>query len=109
MIRKSFNLDKYKNAIHRSAVATGDYLTHQLRADAAAHGWNIPSEALSVKYDGSKLNVNVHQDHIEAAHVLEYGNERQRPTAVIRKLSNNTDSANNFLVQHLRDGLGKKL
>jgi hypothetical protein len=82
------------NSIHKDVQRTLPALTSQLRQSAHGHGWPVElSSSLNVGFSNNSFRIE-HPEELKS-HIQdwEYGNERRRPTAVLRKFSNRLDSS----------------
>ena len=101
----------YADAVNQAVQDTAEFLTHQLQASAFNGGWGNTAGSVSVRWNGSKYEVNVPEDNADDAHLLEYGTEGVKPTAVLRKFGKNGSAdkeAQKFLAGRLAQ-LGKDL
>jgi hypothetical protein len=91
---------KLLEASQKAKQDTARYMTGQLRKQALHNGWDADVvSTLHVTHADGKFSAQVHPDHADRAFVHEYGNERVRPTAVIRKFMNDPQHVNNaFMV-----------
>jgi len=65
-------------------------MTADLRSHALEAGWHPDVVAhMHVEHNNGEFSVKVHPDYHSRAFTHEYGDETARPTAVIRKYSNN--------------------
>jgi len=96
------------SAVEQAAKHTSRYMTGQLRKEAKASGWprHIVGN-MGVVYDDKKFQVHVHDRHLSEAQDLEYGTERSRPTAAIRRSSNRTKEAEKFFIGALHKIVGE--
>lgn len=93
-----------RKASNKASQDTASFMTHQLRLSALQHGWDRDVvENTHVEYSGKKFTVKVHGDYADRAFVHEYGSETQRPTAVIRKYTNDTAVAEGTLVSQINE------
>lgn len=94
-------------AIEQAAHDTAVHLTADLRQRANAAGWHPEVAAnLHVSYDGNSFKAHVHPDYADAAHVLEYGSENTRPTAVLRKFSQETHNSSRVMAHNVHHHAG---
>jgi hypothetical protein len=100
----------FSEALHKAAQDTAAYMTFDVRRSARSHGWQ-PHEvsSLRVRYSDGNFNINAEGEHKEAALTKEYGTEQARPTAVIRKYSNNPGKSADVLIQQLKKYRGGRL
>jgi hypothetical protein len=95
-------ISKVKEAIQKSTGDVASSLTTKLRESALEHGWDRDVVAnLHVVHNNGSFDVHVHPDYKDRAFVHEYGNESVRPTAVIRKFSNQKGVIHGELLQHV--------
>jgi len=96
------------SAVEQAAKHTSRYMTGQLRKEAKASGWprHITGN-MGVIYDNNKFEVHVHDRHLSEAQDLEYGTEKSRPTAAIRRSSNRTKEAEQFFIGTLHKIVGE--
>jgi hypothetical protein len=99
----------FLDALQKAAHETAAYMTFDVRQSARNHGWeNHEANSLRVRYTDGKFGVHAEGDHSEAALTKEYGTEKNRPTAVMRKYGNHPgDSAKIFMKQFNRHVGGK--
>jgi glycosidase len=99
-----------RDALARAAHDTAAYVTADIRHTAAEHGWDPEvSSSLSVHYGEDGYNVTV-PDHLkDRAFVHEFGDERNAPTAAMRKYSNSREIASKVLLKNIEKHLGGKL
>jgi hypothetical protein len=77
-----------------AAKDTTAALTDELRQSALEHGWEPKvANALHVIHGDEGFIVHVDEEHSDRAFVYEYGNEQNRPTAVVRKFQNKPKKA----------------
>jgi hypothetical protein len=96
------------SAIEAAAKHTSRYMTGQLRKEAKASGWpRHVSGNMGVLYKDNKFEVHVHDKHMAEAHTLEYGTTTSRPTAAIRRASNNTRESEQFFLKTLHKMVGE--
>ena len=87
-------MNDFIKAVHNAAHASAAYMQADLRHSAIEHGWHpTVAGALHVNYEDGKFNIQVNEEHYNAAHVHEYGDEHTRPTATVRKYGNDTTEA----------------
>lgn len=68
-------------------------LNSELRRSATASGWPKDiANLMSVEMTSSGIEISYPDEFRDTIHELEYGNERTRPTAVIRRFMNRVDS-----------------
>ena len=83
-------MKKFLDAAHAAAGDTARFMTGQLRHHALNHGWDADVVANThVVFEDNKFSTHIHPDYVDRAFVHEFGNESNRPTAVIRKFLNN--------------------
>lgn len=94
------------DALHTAATHSARYMQHELRSNAVKRGWH-PSVAqgLYVKYTDGEFKVSVDEDKYIQAHIHEYGDEKTRPTAVIRQYGNDTSVAEKVFIRSLEKQL----
>lgn len=98
----------FPDAISKAASDTARYMTADIRRSARQHGWaDHEISAISVSYDGKAFNASLEGEHASAAWDREYGTETQRPTAVLRKYSNNPGKAEAVFMKQLSKHLGR--
>lgn len=96
-----------RDAVNRAATGASQTITTRLRDYAFEQGWspNILSN-MQVVYDANEgLGVEFSDEVREAALNLEYGTEKIRPTAAIRKYQN-SGHAEQAIVKQLKRELG---
>lgn len=102
-------LRKLRQATQDAIQATSAQMTEQLRQSALKSGWDKDVVAnMQVKHDGTKFNVHIHPDYNSRAFVHEYGSESVRPTAVLRKFSNDTKSVQKSFMANIKKSYGGK-
>jgi len=95
------------NAAHKAAHSTAEFMTGELRRSALEHGWHPDVVAnMHVNYDGEEFKVHVHPEYRDRAFVHEFGDENNRPTAVIRKYDNDGFNYSQVFHMHLSKHLG---
>lgn len=94
------------DAITQVAADTATHVTAHLREHASAAGWpDHVVDNLHVKFNGETYQVHAPEGYHEAIHNLEYGTEKSRPSAVIRKYEN-AGAAGRILAGSLDHHLG---
>jgi hypothetical protein len=89
---------KLLEATQKAAKSTAGFMTMQLRQSALQHGWDSDVVAhLHVVHEDGKFKTHVEPEYADRAWVHEYGTEHIRPTAVLRKYSNNPKVAKEAL------------
>ena len=102
-------LNRLRQATQNAVKRTAADMTAQLRQSALKNGWDKDVVAnMHVEHDGSKFNVHIHPDYNARAFVHEYGSETVRPTAVIRKFSNDTKSIQKNFMANIKQSYGGK-
>ena len=88
-------------------VGAAQTMTERLRSSALSHGWD-PSVVSNMegRPSGNSFHVHVHPDYAQRAHVLEFGSEGSRPTAAIRKFSNDSKSLQGMVVHNINHVYG---
>jgi hypothetical protein len=95
---------KLRTVIADAVKSTEGTLTQQLRDSASKNGWHPEIvNGLRVAHDGEKYSVVVNPEHADRAFVHEYGDETNKPTAVIRKFSDDTANIHSVYLSHLND------
>jgi hypothetical protein len=95
-------ISRVKQALQKSTGDTAISLTNKLRQSALEHGWDKTVVSnMHVLHDNGSFNVHVHPEYKDKAFVHEYGNESTRPTAVIRKFSNQKGVIHAELLNHI--------
>lgn len=102
-------MKNFSEALERAAHDTAAYMTFDVRRSARSHGWE-PHEvaSLRVRYVDGDFNIKAEGQHADAALLREYGSEKQRPTAVMRKYGNNPGKSGDILMQRLKKHMGGK-
>lgn len=86
----------------RAAHDTAAFMTADLRQRALSSGWQPDVvNGMNVQFGDNGFQVDIHEDHQEQAWIHEYGSERDRPTAVIRKYANVDSDAKNMFMHNL--------
>jgi hypothetical protein len=89
---------KLLQATQKAAHTTAQFMTQQLRHSAMQHGWDSDVvNHMHVIHENGSFKTHVDPEYAERAWVHEYGTETVRPTAVIRKYSNNSKIAKDAL------------
>lgn len=103
-------MKRYVEAAHKAAHDTARYMTADIRHSALEHGWH-PDVVSNTKvhYEEGKFNVKVHNGYGDDAFRHEFGDEENRPTAVVRKYANNTHQAQRAFLMSAWKHLGGKL
>lgn len=102
-------MKKLREASQRAAADTAKFMTHQIRSQATAAGWDADVvKNVHVEYDGKSYSTKVHPDYAERAFVHEYGNGDSKPTAVLRKFSSDTQTTERAFLQMLSHHYGRK-
>jgi hypothetical protein len=90
------------NSIHSDIHSTLPALTSDLRQGAHKSGWPIElSSSLNVAYSNNSFRIEYPDELKSHIHDWEYGNEKRRPSAVLRKFSTRLDSN---VAHHLSKG-----
>ena len=98
------------DAAHTAAHSASSFMTADLRGHAYHAGWHPDViNNTHVTYDGKGFSTVVHPDHHDAALFHEYGNERTRPTAVVRNFGNDTSQAERAMLTSLVRQIGGHL
>jgi len=98
------------DSARKIANQTSLLMTSDLRQSAMDNGWGAEvASNTHVMYDGKSYLIDVRSDLESQAMDLEYGTPSTRPTAAIRKYSNNTQDAENAFVTALEKELGVDL
>lgn len=85
-----------------AAARTARSMTYDLRKLASEHGWDQDVvNSMRILYSDSGFKVHVPKQYASRAHILEYGDETNAPTAVIRKFNNRSHLATDHFVNHL--------
>lgn len=86
----------------KAAEDTAAFMTADLRKRALGSGWQSEvANSMYIKFGDDGFKVNIPEEHEEAAWVHEYGSERKRPTAVLRKYSNDDSKAKNMFMNNV--------
>ena len=100
----------FTDSLHKAAADAAHVMSSELRASATEHGWHPDVVAgLNVHYDKGQFKVEFPDEHKDRAFVHEFGDQHNRPTAVLRKYEHHTGLAQKFLIQRLTKHLGGKL
>lgn len=95
------------DALHKATQDTAKFMTADIRRSARQHGW-APHEvnSLKVSYQDKAFTISAEGENASDAWVKEFGSEIQRPTAVIRKYSNNPGKAADVFMKRLNKHAG---
>ena len=102
-------IQRLKQAKQQAMSGAAQTMTERLRSSALSHGW--PNDVVShmdVRQADKGFQVHVHPDYAKRAHVLEYGSESSRPTAAIRKFSNDTKAVHGAVIANIEHVYGGK-
>ena len=103
-------MKKLADAARKIANQTSLLMTSDLRQSAMDNGWSTEvASNTHIMYDGKSYLVDVRSDLESQAMDLEYGTPDTRPTAAVRKYSNNTQDAENAFITGLEKELGVAL
>jgi hypothetical protein len=86
----------------KAANDTAAFMTAELRQRALRGGWKPEVvDHMHVRFDDNGFGVDIDEEYQEDAWVHEYGSERTRPTAVLRKYSNDSSKAKDIFVNNV--------
>jgi hypothetical protein len=97
-------------SLDKSSHETAKYLSSHLRNEATAAGWpdHIVS-GMKVHYHEGEFKIAANKKHTKEINDLEYGTQDSRPTAAMRRFSNDTSEAEEFLVGRMLKHMGGEL
>ena len=102
-------MKNFLEALQKAANETAAYMTFDVRKSARTHGWeDHEANSLRVRYSDGSFGVHAEGDHAEAALTKEYGTEKQRPTAVMRKYGNHSGNAAGVFLDRFNKHVGGK-
>lgn len=97
-------------ALNKSAHETARYMSTHLQNEARAAGWpDHVVKGMRVRHHDGEFKISANPKHSKEIHDLEYGTTDSRPTAAMRRFSNNTAEAEEFFVGRMLDNLGGQL
>jgi hypothetical protein len=94
--------DHVLNAIHKASNETAHFVGAHVRSETRKSNWpeNV-SRSVSVTHNNGSFDVHVHDSHHTEALNHEYGTPSTGVSAAVRRTSNRTEAAENFLVKRL--------
>jgi hypothetical protein len=97
-------------ALNKSAQETARYMSTHLQNEARAAGWpDHIVNGMKVQHHDGEFKISANSKHSKEIKNLEYGTPDSRPTAAMRRFSNNTAEAEEFFVGRMLDNLGGQL
>ena len=97
-------------ALNKSAHETARYMSTHLQNEARAAGWpDHIVKGMKVQHHDGEFKISANSKHSKEIKNLEYGTPDSRPTAAMRRFSNNTAEAEEFFVGRMLDNLGGQL
>jgi hypothetical protein len=94
-------------SVNKAITSTARFMTTELRSHAISDGWEPHvAQGLSIKWDGSTLKHDLGEHTFDEAFVHEYGDERKRPKATVRRFLNRPGKSEHNLISSLDYYLG---
>jgi len=98
------DLNVYEKAAHDTAA----FMTADLRQRALSSGWHSDVvNNMHVEFGDDGFQVRIPDEHAERAWIHEYGSEKSRPTAVIRKFANDDASSKGMFMKNVSYHAGR--
>jgi len=103
-------MKKLVPSARKSAKNAANLMTSDIQQSALENGWpEDVAYSTKVTFQNNKYKVNVSKKFNSQALDFEYGTTKSRPTAVLRKYSNNTSKIESSIVKGLEKELGWRL
>lgn len=103
-------MKKLVSSVRKSAKNAASLMTADVQQNALESGWSEDvAYSTKVVFQNDKYKVAVSEKFNNQALDLEYGTTRSRPTAVLRKYSNNTSKIESSIVRGIEKELGWRL
>lgn len=100
----------YTKAADAAIKDTINELNKLLHMQLTDRGWpRHVAKAVSLTYDGDEFTYEFSGDYVEQAKTLEFGTERVRPTAEVRKFMSRTSLIEKVYQSNLEERLGDLL
>ncbi len=103
-------MKKLVPSARKSAKNAANLMTADIQQSALENGWaeNV-AYSTKVMFQNDEYKVDVSEKLNSQALDLEYGTTKSRPTAVLRKYSNNTSKIESSIVRGIEKELGWRL